>query len=276
MLDDIVLSALAVAIGVAIVAAPLGCFVVWRRMAYFGATVSHAALLGIALALLLSLAPMIGVLIVGLALVPLLIVMQRLSDLSNDTLLGLLAHAMLATGIVLLALMPWVRVDLMGYLFGDVLAVTPFDITVIYLAGASVLALLWWLWRPLLAGTVSEELAAAEGLNPERASIYFMIMIAIMIAIAMKVVGILLIVSLLIIPPAAARTLARNPEQMVVIAALLGIASVVAGLSGAIVLDTPAGPSIVVAASLIFLICTISVNIAGPVRRFRRSQDNER
>lgn len=266
MLEDFVVRAFIAGVGLAVVAGPLGSLIVWRRMAYFGATLSHGALLGVALGLMANVAPMFGVLVVGLAMVPILIGLERRATLSSDTLLGLMAHGMLALGLVLLAFLPNVRVDLMSYLFGDVLAVTGYDIAAIYLGGAGVLAVLWHQWRGLLAGTLSVELAAAEGLRPERTSAVFMLLTAVVIAIAMKVVGILLILSLLIIPAAAARGLSRSPEQMACVASLFGAASVVLGLGGALSFDTPAGPSIVVAALVLFLISLV-VPAGSEVRR---------
>lgn len=254
VLDDFFTRALIAGAGVACVAGPLGCFIVWRKMAYFGATLSHSALLGIALALLVNVEPIIGVIVQSIVVVPLLVLLERRSQLSSDAHLGILAHGTLAIGLVLFGFMTWVRVDLMGYLFGDILAVTRQDIIVVYAGGAVVLAILAWIWRPLLAATVSPDLAAAEGMSPERTSIVFMFLVAGLIAIGMKIVGVLLILSLLIIPPAAARVLSRSPEQMAIGAALVGVISSVLGLFASRFWDTPSGPSIVVAALVLFLL----------------------
>lgn len=254
MLDDFFARALVAGIGIAVIAGPLGCFVVWRRMAYFGDTMAHSALLGIALALLLQVNVTAGVFAVVAAVAVALLLLQRRRGLSTDSLLGILSHSSLAVGLVLVAFMSWVRIDLTGLLFGDILAVSKTDIAVIYGGGAAVLALLAWLWRPLLAATVSEEVAEAEGMAPERARIVFMLMLAAVIAIAMKVVGILLITALLIIPAATARRLAATPEQMAVLAALTGGLAAAGGLFGSLEFDTPSGPSIVVAGLGLFLL----------------------
>ena len=182
-----------------------------------------------------------------------LLLLQRRDALSSDSLLGILSHSTLALGLVALAFMTWVRVDLMGFLFGDILAVSKGDLALTYVGGAIVLAAIAWLWRPLLAATVSEELAEAEGLNPDRARIIFMLMMAAVIAVAIKVVGILLITALLIVPAATARRFAATPEMMAVLASLIGAASVIGGLFGSFRFDTPSGPSIVVAALVLFL-----------------------
>jgi len=254
MLDDFFIRAVIGGIGVALVAGPVGCFIIWRRLAYFGDTLSHSALLGVAMALLLETNVTIAVFLVSVVASLLLLVLQRRAALSSDALLGLLAHSMLAVGLVVLAFMTWVRVDLMGFLFGDILAMTKIDLAVIWGGGAAVLAVLRHIWRPLFAATVNHDLATAEGMRPDLMNIIFMILVAAVIAVSMKLVGVLLITALLIIPAATARRFSASPEQMAVIAALVGMASVWIGLEGSLKWDTPAGPSIVVAALICFVI----------------------
>lgn len=253
MLDDFFTRALVAGVGLALTVGPLGCFVVWRRMAYFGDTMAHSALLGVALAFLFEINLMAGVFIVAALASIALLFLQRQGTLSTDALLGILSHSTLALGLVMVAFMSWIRIDLMGFLFGDILAVSRADIAVIYGGGALVLVVLAWLWRPLLAATVNTEIAEAEGLRPERARFIFMLLMAAVIAIAMKIVGILLITSLLIIPAAAARRFAGTPETMAVAASFAGALAVVGGLSASLRFDTPSGPSIVVAALVLFL-----------------------
>ena len=253
MLDDFFIHAIVAGVGVAIVAGPLGCFIVWRRLAYFGDTLSHAALLGVALAFLFEVNITLAVFVVSAILSLALLLLQRRASLSGDALLGLLAHSSLALGLVVLAFMTWVRIDLMGFLFGDILAVSVADIAIVWIGGAAVLGVLALIWRPLFAATVNAELAAAEGMNPDRANVIFMLLMAAVIAIAMKIVGVLLITAMLIIPAATARRFSSGPEQMVVLAAVFGAAAVIGGLFGSLEWDTPSGPSIVVAALFLFL-----------------------
>jgi zinc transport system permease protein len=253
MLDDFFVRALLAGIGVALVAGPLGCFVVWRRMAYFGDTMAHSALLGVAVGFLLELAPTVGVIAVTAATALALLALQRRREMAADTLLGILSHSSLSIGLVVISLMVWLRIDLFGYLFGDVLAVGIGDLIRIYTGGLVALAALAIVWRPLLALTIDEDLARAEGVRAGPVSVAFMLLIALVIAIAMKIVGVLLITSLLIIPAAAARRVARTPEQMAVAAALAGALAVCLGLYGSLAFDTPSGPSIVVAALMLFL-----------------------
>lgn len=257
MLDDFFTRALLAGIGVAFVAGPLGCFIVWRRLAYFGDTLSHAALLGVALAILFETNITIAVFVVSAFVSVSLTLLQRGGTLPADALLGLLSHSALALGLVVLAFMTWVRMDLMGFLFGDILAVSKLDLLVISIGGAAVLALLALIWKPLFAATVSRELAEAEGMHPDRANIVFMLLMAAVIAIAMKIVGVLLITAMLIIPAATARRFATGPEQMAILAAIIGAAAVIGGLFGSLEWDTPAGPSIVVASLVLFLLSLV-------------------
>lgn len=251
---DFLLYALLAGVALAVVAGPLGSFVVWRRMAYFGDTLSHAALLGVALGFLLDISPTIAVTVGCLLLAVLLVTLQQRQPLASDTLLGILAPSTLSLGLVVLSFMHEVRIDLMAYLFGDLLAISPADLGWILGGSTLVLVLIVALWRPLLAMTVHEELARVEGLPVATLRMTLMLLIAVVIAVAMKIVGVLLITSLLIIPAAAAQRHARSPEQMALGASLLGVIAVCAGLSLSWFKDTPAGPSIVVSAAALFLL----------------------
>lgn len=269
MLDDFFVRALLAGIGLALTTGPLGCLVVWRRMAYFGDTMAHSALLGVALSLLFQVNLLVSVFAVAVIVSLLLLSLQRLNALSADSLLGILSHSTLAIGLVIVAFMTWVRIDLIGYLFGDILAVSNSDVVMIWVGGALVLGALAYLWRSLIASTVSHELAEAEGMQPERARLFFMLLMALVIAIAMKIVGIMLITALLIIPAATARRFSASPERMALLASIFGAISVIMGLFGSLYQDTPSGPSIVVAALLLFLVSLM------PLVRSRADRGNE-
>lgn len=251
-MDDFVLRALLGGFGIALIAGPLGALVVWRRMAFFGDALSHSALLGVSLGFVFGINISLGIALVCLAVALLLALLQDRMRLASDTLLGIFAHSTLSIGLVAIAFMEGVRVDLMGYLFGDILAVSAMDLLWIYGGGIVVLGTLIALWRPLLAVTIHEDLARVEGVPVEWMRLAFVLLIAITIAAAMKIVGVLLITSLLIIPAATARRFAHTPEQMACIAALIGAAAVAAGLYASLYFDTPSGPSVVVAAATMF------------------------
>lgn len=249
---DFLLYALLAGIGVAAVAGPLGCFVVWRRMAYFGDTLAHSALLGVAMGVLLNIDLGIAVALICLLMALGLVALEQQEILALDTLLGILSHASLAAGLVVISLLSDVRVDLMSLLFGDLLSVTKADLMVIYIGAGIAILLLVTLWKSLINITVEPELAAVEGVNVARVRTALMVITALVIAIAMKIVGVLLITALLIIPAATARRISSTPESMAVIASLVAMLSVVSGLATSWYIDTPAGPSIVISATLLF------------------------
>jgi zinc transport system permease protein len=254
MLDDFFSRALVAGVGVSLIAGPLGCFIVWRRLSYFGDTLSHAALLGVALAFLFEINITMAVFAVSALVSLALLLLQRRGSLSSDALLGLLSHSALALGLVALAFITWVRMDLMGFLFGDILAVSTGEIAIIYGGGVIVLVTLIAIWRPLFAATVNRELADAEGMRPDVANVILMLLMAAVIAISMKIVGVLLITALLIIPAATARRFATGPEFMAVAAGVVGVAAVIGGLFASLEWDTPSGPTIVVAALGLFIL----------------------
>ena len=257
MLDDFLIRALLAGIGLAILTGPTGCFVVWRRLAYFGETIAHSALLGVALAILLGVHLVIGIFATAAAIVFVMFHLERRDSLPTDTLLGLLAHGGIALGLVILSFFPRMRLDLHSLLFGDILAVSRLDLALIWGGGAIALGALLWIWRPLLAATVNPDLAAVAGLRPERTRLVFGFLVAVVIAASIKVVGILLIVALLVIPAATARRFASSPERMAVGASIVGVLSVGGGLLASAELDTPSGPSIVVAALALFVVTRI-------------------
>jgi len=252
MMSEFLLYALLAGLGVAVVAGPLGCFVVWRRMAYFGDTLAHSALLGIALGIMLDININAMLVIIPLAVALVLVNLEQRTSLSLDSLLGIISHSALAAGLILIALLPDVRVDLMSLLFGDLLAVTEQDLMMIYSVCIIVLGLLLLLWKPLISITVNQELAAVEGHNVKLLRTILMLITAMVIAIAMKIVGILLITALLIIPASTARRLSKTPEQMAIFASSIAMVSVAMGLAMSWYLDTPAGPSVVISASCLF------------------------
>ena len=254
MFEDFLFRAFISGIGLAIIAGPLGCFIVWRRLSYFGDTLSHSALLGVVIGYALNINMILSVFIISGLISLSLLFLQKRTILPNDALLGLLAHSVLAIGLVTLGLLSFIRIDLMGLLFGDILAVNFNDILIVWIGGAIVLFLLIIIWRPLFAGTVNLELAKAEGMKPELANAIFTLLIAAVIAISIKIVGILLITGLLIIPASASRNLSSTPIQMAVIASVVGVVSVIFGLYSSITWNTSTGPSILCVALIIFLV----------------------
>ncbi len=254
MFEDFLFRAFVAGIGLALITGPLGCFIVWRRLSYFGDTLAHSALLGVVIAYALSVNLILSVFLISAIISLSLLYLQKKTYLPNDALLGLLAHSVLAIGLVLLGLLSFIRIDLMGLLFGDILSVNFQDILIIWIGGCVVLILLILIWRPLFAGTVNLEIAKAEGLNPELANTIFTLLIAAVIAISIKIVGILLITGLLIIPAAASRNLSSTPIQMAIVSSIIGLLSVVMGLFSSITWNTSTGPTILSLALVIFIL----------------------
>ena len=262
-MTDFILRALLAGLCIALVAGPLGAFVVWRRMSYFGDTLAHSSLLGIAIGILLDVNLQLAVIASSVLFAVVLILLQRNKTLSTDTLLGILAHSTLAFGMLILSLSSTVQINLVGYLFGDLLTISTVDLW--WIAGCAVViaTLLAVYWNSLLAVTVHEELARVEGVPVDRLHAMMVLMVALLIAVSMKIIGVLLITSLLIIPPAAARRLAETPEQMALGASVVGGLAVCGGLLMSYYLDTPAGPSIVVAACAFFLLSYLAPALLG-------------
>ncbi|MBL4693539.1 MAG: metal ABC transporter permease [Magnetovibrio sp.] len=251
-MDDFLIRSALAGIAVALASGPLGAFVVWRRMAYFGGALSHTALLGVALGFLLGVQPGLGVAFVVMAAALMLGWLNGVKGLSLDTLLGIVAHGALAVGLIVTSLLDTVRIDLMGYLFGDILAVGVEEVWWLWGGAGFVLAALIKLWQPLLSLTVHADIASVEGVPVRRVELAFMVLLALVVALAMKVVGIVLVTSMLVIPAAAARSFSKTPEAMAIAAAVIGVCSVGIGLWASYAYDSPAGPSIVAAATLFF------------------------
>lgn len=252
MFDDFLVRATLASVGVALAAAPLGCFVIWRRMAYFGDATAHAAVLGIALSLTFSAPMFVSVLAVCF------VMAMTVSSLNGkgfamDTLLGVVSHSSLAIGLVAVSFLSGVRIDLMSYLFGDILAVGKTDLMVIWGGALVVLALVVWRWSGLLISTLNEDLARASGFDPKREQLILTIALAIVVAVAIKVVGVLLITAMLIVPAATARPFSKTPEMMALVAACLAVTASLAGLRASYLMDTPTGPTIVCISAILFI-----------------------
>ena len=252
MLDDFFVRALIAGTGIALITGPLGCFVIWRRLSFFASTLAHSALLGVTIALVLELNITISVFLISAVLAILLLQLQTKTILPNDALLGLLAHSSLAIGLVIIGFLTTIRFDVMGLLFGDILAVNQNDLLLIWGGGIFILIILKFIWKPLFASTINYDLAKAEGMKPDRYNAIFTILMAAIIAISIKIVGLLLITGMLIIPAALARNISNNPLQMVALATTGGLLSILIGLFSSLEFNTASGPSIITAALILF------------------------
>ena len=259
MLDDFIVRAIIAGIGIALVTGPLGCFVVWRRLSFFGDTLAHSALLGVLISITLDINVSLTIFVVASLVAILLLRLERTTNLAGDSLLGLISHSSLAIGLVILGFLSFIRFDVMGVLFGDILSVNSNDLLVIWIGGALILVVLSYIWKPLFASTVNYELAEAEGMKPERVNAIFTILLAALIAISIKMIGVLLITGLLIIPTAMARNLSDNPRQMVILSIIGCLLSVLIGLYASFEINTSSGPSIVVVALILFILSLMRI-----------------
>ena len=273
--DDFFSRAIIAGIGIALVAGPLGCFVLWQRLAYFGDAMAHSALLGVALSLVFDTNILIGVFSICLIIAFILAKVSGQSTLSGDSILGILSHSTLALGLVIVSLLYWVRVDILHFLFGNILAVNWVEIAITYIGSACIIGLLVWRWKALVGLTVNEQIAAVENLQPTQTRYLLMMMLAAIVALAMKIVGIILTVSLLIIPAAASRQFAKTPEQMVVFASFFGVLAVIFGLVFSLEFDTPPGPSIVINSLTIFILAFTVAQIRSRLQRLDSSSKSQ-
>ena len=259
MLNDFFIRALLAGVGIALITGPLGCFVVCRRLSFFAGTLAHSALLGVTMALVFEINIAFSVFLISAVLAIFLLQLQKKTNLPNDALLGLLAHSSLAIGLVIIGFLTTIRFDVMGLLFGDILAVDENDLLFIWVGGAFILLVLKLIWKPLFASTINYELAEAEGMKPDKYNAIFTILMAAIIAISIKIVGLLLITGMLIIPAALARNISNNPVQMVILSTVGGLLSILIGLFSSLEFNTASGPSIIAAALFLFLVSLIKV-----------------
>ena len=254
MFDDFLFRALVAGIGIALVTGPLGCFVVWRRLSFFGDTLAHSALLGVLLSVSFDINISLSVFAVSSLVALFLLRLQNITNLASDSLLGLLSHSSLAIGLVVLGFLSYIRFDIIGVLFGDILSVSVNDLLIIWFGGATILVVLWRIWKPLFAATVNYELAEAEGMQQDKINVILTILLAALIAISIKMVGLLLITGMLIIPTAMARNLSNNPKQMVIFSIIGGLLSVFIGLYTSFEINTASGPTIITVALILFIL----------------------
>ncbi|MFV0255955.1 iron chelate uptake ABC transporter family permease subunit [Candidatus Liberibacter solanacearum] len=253
MYNEFFIRALFAGIGIILSTGPLGCFIVWQRMTYFGDTIAHSALLGVAFSLMLNLPLPLCIFMVAALTSIILLQIQKSEFIASDAILGVITHSTISISLIMLSFMTWVNTDLTSFLFGDILAVNTNDIIIIWSAGILNIVILIKIWKSLLATTVNYDLAKAEGMQPEKVKLIFTMITALMISISIKFIGITLITSLLILPTVTARRFATSPENMVILTTVIGILGVILGLYGSLIFDTPSGPSIIIT-SLIFFI----------------------
>ncbi|ABL02460.1 ABC-3 protein [Candidatus Ruthia magnifica str. Cm (Calyptogena magnifica)] len=253
-MENFIFRAVLAAIGISIIAGSLGCFVIWKRMSYFSESISHSALLGVSLGLASGLSVHFSLVIVGVIFAILVVILQRRQFLSNDAILGIFSHIALSLGIIVLSFIGNTNMDYFSLLFGDILSITNADIIWVYVILIVLGLLLIIFWQRLLLLTLNEELAVAQGLNRDFYQLLFMLMIALAVSVSVQIVGVLLITSLLIIPPAVARVFANTPSGMVFQSVIVSMVAVALGLGTSMAYDLATGPAIVIALGGLFIL----------------------
>ncbi len=250
MLDDFLIRSLLAGTLMVLVAAPMGCLMVWQRLAFLADTLGHASVLGIALALVMAVQPVFGVLLV----IGVIMVILRLSTgdrpvALSESMLAIVSHTGLAAGILLLGASGFGNISLEALMFGDLLATTKADLFFIAVTVVVLLLILWRHWHDFVAVSVSAEIAQAEGIAVKRVQLILYLMIALLIAVMMKIMGVLLIGAMLVIPVNAARKFSHSPEQMMWLSLLFGALSLYFGVFFSWQFDWQTGPAIVVVAA---------------------------
>ena len=252
-LDDFLVRSVIAGLIMVAIAAPMGCLMVWQRLAFLSDTLGHAAVMGVGLGLLLEVTPVFGVLAVALLIVYSLNRVNSFNSALSETTLAIISHTGLAGGIILVGLLPAQSVNLEAILFGDLLATTRADLVRLLITTVVLLLLLLHHWRSFVAVSVSREIAQAEGIQVRKVQFLMYIMIALLVAVMMKVMGVLLIAAMLVIPTTSARLFSRSPEQMVAVSALYGLGALAGGIGSSFQFDWQTGPAIVVIATLLLL-----------------------
>ena len=273
------MSALIAPLVLAIIAGPVGCLIVWRRMAYFGDAIAHSALLGVAVGLFIGFAPNIGVALICAVFAILLVYLQHRRKLSIDTLLGILAHGALAIGLLLVfwsaletghgshhepnhTIDPHTLLEI--YLLGSLENIS-MNQNIILIIGALIIAvILKLIWEPLILMTLNMDLARAEGVPTLRLQYIMMGIMTALVVMGLQITGVLFITSLLIMPAAAARQISTTPEKMILWAVIFAFSGVLSGYIASHEIHLPPGPTIVSALTTIFIISLlISVFLRG-------------
>ncbi|MFH0830834.1 MAG: metal ABC transporter permease [Parcubacteria group bacterium] len=250
--SDIFLRALAVGLLIALAAGSLGTMVVIRRMSFFADAIAHASLTGIALGVLLQIDPLWAAIVFSLAVGLGIAWLARRNTLALDTIIGVFYSTAVALGVIIIGGLKGIRIDLESFLFGDILAVSRVDLVVAAVLVVVVLVVFGFILGPLVQLALNRDLARVQGVKVNLYEILFMSLMALMVAVGIKLVGIVLIGPLLIMPAAAAKNVSRSLLGMLVLSLILALVGVVAGMYGSVWLASPVGPTIVVAMAVLF------------------------
>jgi len=232
----------------------VGNFVVLRKMSFFSDAISHSAFAGIAVGALLGIDLSLSSLVVAILIAFFIAFLSEKTTLSHDTIIGIAFSGSIATGILIIGMLKGYRMDVFTFLFGDILAITRTDLVLLLLICIISIGVLTVFLKPFLQITFNRELARIEGINVRVFEYMLFFIIAVVVTVSLKIIGIILVTSLLIVPAAAAKNLASSMKHLFVLSCVFGIISGITGLLGSVYLNTPSGPTIVLVSIGIFFL----------------------
>lgn len=250
-MENFIINAIIASVAIAVLTGPFGCFVVWKKISYFGDSLAHSVIFAVALSVTLNINLYLSLFLFSICYSSILVLSQK--NYSMDSLLGIFSHGFLSLGLVITSLME-TRIDLFALLFGDILAVSRIDIILLYCL--ALFSIIWFIlkWKQLLMITINEDLAAVEGINSNLINFQFNFLLSLVICLSIQIVGIILVTSMLIIPPAIARYLSSNPKNMIIYSSFIAVASLLLGLINSMNFDIPTGPSIILVGFIGFIL----------------------
>ena len=232
----------------------VGNFVVLRRMSFFADAISHSAFAGIATGALLGIDLSVSSVAVAILIALLIAFLSEKTSLSHDTVIGVAFSGAIATGMLIMGMLRGYRADLLTFLFGDILAITENDLLLIFAIGILTVAVLLICLKPFLQITFNRDLARVEGVNVRFFEYMLFLIIAIVITVSLKIIGIILVTSLLIVPAASAKNIASSMKRLFVLSSAFGVVSGIIGLACSVYLNTSSGPTIVLVSIGIFFL----------------------
>ena len=258
MIDEFIINAIFCGIGIALISGLMGCFVVWKKMAYFGDSLGHSAVFGVGIGILLGANQDLAIIFTVISFAILFTYLQNKDFFSSDVILGILAHGALSIGIILLSISNNANFNLHALLFGDILAASEKQIYIIFVAAALIYCLIGYNWQALILNTISRDLAKSQNISNFKMDLLLTTIMALVVAISIKIIGALLITSMLIIPPSSAKRLVNNPKSMAVISTLIALLAVICGIALSYYFDIPSGPAIIMISFIIFILTNLT------------------
>ncbi|KDB19613.1 metal ABC transporter permease [Wolbachia endosymbiont of Glossina morsitans morsitans] len=251
--QDFFINSLVAVVVISLVTGALGSFMIWQRLSYLGDSLSHSSLLGVALALIFEISPSLSIMLIAITFAILLSLnFNRLY--SADTILNIVTNVVLSSSLILMSFLPSGNNSIISSLFGDILTLDQSDIVLIFLTSAVVTLILIFRWRYWLMISINQDLAVVEKINVNFVRLEFLITLAIFIAIAAKLIGILLVAAFLLIPAASARLISKTPMEMIIVATVFSVISGISGLMLSASFDLLTGPAIILVAAVYLII----------------------